>query len=203
MSRRAATWTSVILLALLGAGCGAGASADASRAEKRTTTTTAAPRTTTTTVPPPYSFDGSVPPPPLMNTGTDYAAIVKSLDDYGHWLYAHHPDRTLVGEIAVTGSEPQQRMDRDMATLIDRNLRIYDTASVLEKTEIVSVQESAVSLRLHYSDDAKVLVDKQHEVLDTEPLPTQSTAFVLLNADSTGRWRFGSVEYAQSDGATR
>jgi hypothetical protein len=195
MSRRAATWTSVILLALVLASCGAeaDASADASRASRRTTTTTVAP-TTTTTVAPPYSFDGSVPPPKLINTGTDYAAIVKSLDDYGHWLYAHNPDRSLVGEVAVVGTQPQQRMDRDMATLSERNFRIYDTASNLIEAEVITARDSAVSLRLHYADDKKVLVDHTGQTVDVQSLPKSTTEFVLLASDSTGRWRLAAVD---------
>ena len=83
MTRRGVSWVSIALLALVLAGCGAGAdaSADASDGHPAATsrsTTTVAP-TTTTTVPPPYSFDGSVPPPKLINTGTDYEAIYRSL----------------------------------------------------------------------------------------------------------------------------
>ena len=80
MTRRGVSWVSIALLALILAGCGASADAsDGNPTAKSTSTTTVAP-TTTTTVPPPYSFDGSVPPPKLVNTGTDYEAIYRSLE---------------------------------------------------------------------------------------------------------------------------
>ncbi len=74
----------------------ASAEAPATTTTAVATTTTAAPTTSTVptppTTPPPYSFDGSVPAPPLINTGNDYAAIFESLDAYGGWLLAHNPD---------------------------------------------------------------------------------------------------------------
>ncbi len=81
MSKRAASWVSFVLCAVLLAGCGAGSHAAAEESDGLpTATSTTAPAPTTTTVPPPYSFDGSVPPPPLLNTGTDYEAIYRSLE---------------------------------------------------------------------------------------------------------------------------
>jgi hypothetical protein len=56
---------------------------------------------TTTTTEPPYSFDGSIPPPRLVNTGTDYDAMVRSLAEYAAWLEAHHPDLCLISEVAA------------------------------------------------------------------------------------------------------
>ena len=79
MSKWAAAWVPFALCAVLLAGCGAGSHAAAEESDGLPTATST-PAPTTTTVPPPYSFDGSVPPPPLLNTGTDYEAIYRSLD---------------------------------------------------------------------------------------------------------------------------
>jgi hypothetical protein len=200
MSRRAATWTWTLLLALVLASCGAesGASRDAPRVSKRTTATTA-PSTTSTTVPPPYSFDGSVPPPKLINTGTDYAAIVKSLDDYAHWLYAHNPNSVLASEIALVGTDAYSTLADDLADLTSQDMRIYDTASVLQTVEVVSTLANAASLRIGYTDKNKVLVNSHGNLVDTKQLSPRSEFLVLLAADSTGRWRIASSEPASSD----
>ena len=76
----------LIALCTLAACSQADASGDMEKESKPKVTTTTAPSTTTTTTPPPYSFDGSVPAPPLVNTGTDYEAIFRSLSAYGRWL---------------------------------------------------------------------------------------------------------------------
>ena len=70
----------LIALCTLAACSQADASGDAEKQSKPKVTTTTAPSTTTTTTPPPYSFDGSVPAPELINTGTDYEAIYRSLE---------------------------------------------------------------------------------------------------------------------------
>ncbi len=54
-------------------------------------TTTTAPRPTTTTTVPLYSFDNSVPPPKLVNTGNDYKRILRSLLEYEAWIAAYRP----------------------------------------------------------------------------------------------------------------
>src|SRR5262245_1311496 len=96
---RRASVIAIVVGALALAGCGG----SGDRAASDHTTTSAPAPTTTTTVPPPYSFDNSVPPPKLINTGSNYASIARSLDDYGHWLYAHHPDPVLAAEISIVG----------------------------------------------------------------------------------------------------
>ena len=85
------------------------ASADAPTTTTSAEVTTTAPVTATTvptppTTPPPYSFDGSVPAPPLLNTGDDYAAIFESLDAYGGWLLAHNPEVRSLHDAYVLGT---------------------------------------------------------------------------------------------------
>ncbi len=80
------------------------ASAPTAPPSTRAPTTPPAPDPTTTTTVPLYSFDNSVPPPKLINTGTDYKKIVKSLLDYSSWMVGHHPTRDAVDTIAAPGS---------------------------------------------------------------------------------------------------
>ena len=51
-----------------------------------------------------YSFDNSVPPPKLVQTGTDYKRIMQSLLDYENWMAAHHVDPGLVRKVAAPDS---------------------------------------------------------------------------------------------------
>ncbi len=167
---------------------GADASADASPTSARTT---AVPPTTTTTVPP-YSFDGSVPAPELLNTGTDFDAIARSLDAYGHWLLAHNPDPELIDEIAVPGSEAEASYQGDLTGLREHDLRLYDSASVIERVEVATSSADLVTLRVYYSDESAVVVRRDGSVQDEGPLPPTSTWIVTLAADATGRWRYVS-----------
>src|SRR5215210_4557369 len=94
-------------------------------------TTTTAPRPpTTTTTPkpaPPYSFDNSVPPPKLINTGKDYKKIIQSLLDYSNWIAGHHPDRAAVREIAAPGSRAEATGFEQVGIYTRTKRRFYET----------------------------------------------------------------------------
>jgi hypothetical protein len=153
---------------------------------------TTIPATTTTTVPPPYSFDNSVPAPTLVNTGTDYDAIFRSLDGYVHWLRGHDPDSAKLDEVVVIGTQGYTTTKNDLDGLAESDLRIYDSASVIQQVEVASEALPTVSLRVTYSDRSRVLVRRDGSVADEKDLPPTSTWIVLLSADSTGRWRIAS-----------
>lgn len=162
-----------------------------------TSTTTAATSTTTTTVAaeaPPYSFDGSVPPPPLVNTGTDYEAIYRSLEAYSKWLFAHEPSEALLATVAVPESDFFRASRTSIRTLVQRDLRYYENASKIERIEIADVREGLVSLRITYADDRALLIARDGTVVDAQDLPERSTWTALLSRDSAGRWRFASAE---------
>jgi hypothetical protein len=195
MSTRASVLWSLVLGALLASGCGttdasADASADGSLTGS-TAITTGAP--TTTSAPPPYSFDGSVPPPPLINTGTDYEAIYRSLSAYATWLLAHNPDESLVHEAFVVGSAIYDRASNDVRLASESRTRLVEEEQQLG-IEVVSVLPQAVSLRVTEDVSVQRLVDQHGSTVDerTFTQPLEWTA--LLQADTDGRWRIASVE---------
>jgi hypothetical protein len=151
---------SIALLALILAGCGASADAsDGNPTAKSTSTTTVAP-TTTTTVPPPYSFDGSVPPPKLVNTGTDYEAIYRSLSEYGDWLLAHQPDASLVR--GTSSGRPSERLTHDVDVVRVGTARLVEVQQPL-KYKLSRSLPSAASLRVQktcrHRDSSKPMYD--------------------------------------------
>lgn len=188
-----------------GSDASANASANAPGSDRATTTTdasadestTIAP-STTTTVPPPYSFDGSVPPPPLNNTGDDFEAIARSLDAYLLWIVAHRPDRSLVANIAVEGSEQYETYVDDVDDLLANNARVYDEqGGIATSVEVVSRANQLVTLKVAYGADRRVIVDSSGNTLDEkERLPRELA--VLMASDSQGRWRLVSVTLASS-----
>jgi hypothetical protein len=195
MTRRARSWCSFALLALMLAGCagGADASADASKDEVEPTTTSTAPATTTTTVPPPYSFDGSVPPPPLVNTGTDYPAIYRSLSAYATWLLAHNPDSSLIGEAYVAGSPIYDRLKNDTAIASERHVRLVEEEGPLE-VETISVVSSAASVRVKESVAVQRLLAEDGRVLQEHHFPKPLEWTAILQKDESGRFRIAAVD---------
>jgi hypothetical protein len=191
--------SAILVVAFTLAGCGGASDRSASdhaTTSARRSTTTVAP-TTTTTVPPPYSFDNSVPPPKLINTGTDYASIFSSLNGYASWLKAHGPDTELVPKAFVVGTPVYARLLADLRILQKRNLRFVE---VRRQSEIAVVGRSAraVSLQVHEHLERELLVRSDGTTQDEQAFASPLLWNVLLQADGAGRWRIASVEPAEA-----
>ncbi|MDQ1476269.1 MAG: hypothetical protein QOE62_1498, partial [Actinomycetota bacterium] len=151
-----------VLGACSGGSKNAGSSVTSTKPDRATSvpnTATTVPRTTTTTTTttPEYSFDDSVPPPKLINTGTDYVAILKSLENYGNWLSAHHPDPALASRFVARGTAMYDGYFRDYARLRDNNSRAVEQLGAPTLYAIVSTTPNAFSatvvedIRVHKS----------------------------------------------------
>lgn len=196
-------------LALL-AGCGAGSdaatpprpvgtTAPSAAAAAPTTARPPVPTTSPTTAPaasaavPPYSFDGSVPPPPLESTGSDFAAIFRSLDTYTHWVMAHRPDPALMEQAVSPQSSAGRGYGGLVSELVRSDLRLYDTASVVADVEVADVDMdpllSVASLKVTYTDDRRVWVRPDGSVERTVDLPDRAQFWVLLSQRGNGQWR--------------
>lgn len=151
-------------------------------------TTTTVPRSTTTTSTPEYSFDDSVPPPKLINTGTDYVAILESLDNYGNWLEAHRPDPTLASETLAPGSELLSRFTRDLVRLSTNDARAIERVGPgpIEYT-VLSTTADAFSMKLVEDlRSVRTVVSSGHVTGEVRfTAPTTYLALVVLVKD---RW---------------
>jgi hypothetical protein len=191
---------SIALLALVLAGCGGSADASADASDGHPTATSPEPTgapTTTTTIPPPYSFDGSVPPPKLINTGTDYAAIYRSLSTYGSWLLAHRPESSLLPDAYVVGTPVFDRFKNDIDTAKAHDLRLIDVNDHLE-VSVVGATPPIVSLRVTEYVDKVQSIARDGTVADEGDYSNPLHWLATLHLDGD-RWRIASVELAAPD----
>ena len=204
MTGRLGRSTALAVLVTLALGACSGddndASADADAPPSSTTalaesTTTLPPEPTTTTTVPLYSFDGSVPPPELVNMGDDYEAIYRSLDAYDFWIDAHNPDPELVKNFAVEGTDQYETQLGDVETLLSTDARSYVIEPDAASVELIDQQENVVSLRVEYPQRYRVLVDRSGNVIDEATVAPRSL-IVLMSADPLGTWRLSSVTHA-------
>jgi hypothetical protein len=156
--------------------------------------TTSVPRPTTTTSTPEYSFDDSVPPPKLMNTGTDYVAILESLNRYGNWLAAHHPDPALVSTIVAIGTKQHELFSLDLTRLRDNHVRLIEKVgnrptgfTILSRTANAFSARVVQDVRVHQSVDSRGKVTSS--VLFTKP-----TTYLILVVLERGRWYFAALD---------
>jgi hypothetical protein len=202
MSKRVIAVWCLVLGGLLATACGeADASADASdRAEKPKPPAAEAKTTTTTAPPPPYSFDGSVPPPPLVNTGTDYEAIYRSLSAWKTWAESHSPDPAVADEIYAAGTATHTRFVNDLEILRRDRRRLVNEDATLD-VHVVSVMDTVVSLRLTETVSTLKLFDDTGRVVDAATFAAPLNWVCAMTRDDAGRWRISSIEPA--DQATR
>jgi hypothetical protein len=158
------------------------------------TTVTTAPATTTTTAPRPYSFDPAPTPPPLINTGTDYVAIAKSLLEYSNWLLAHRPDSGLIDEVAARGTSAYQSLAHDLPVLLRTKRRMFEATSAPDQIDVVSATSDAVSIRDRQYLIRQTVVDASGQVRDTREKGKQPTTYLVLLSRQKDRWYLASVE---------
>jgi hypothetical protein len=170
----------------------ASAASTATTVRPRSTTTTAAPTVTPTTTPE-FSFDDSVPPPKLVNTGTDYVAILRSLGAYGNWLAAHRPDPARVSTIIVAGTTLHDRFAGDLTRLRDNGKRLIEELGGPSEYTIISTRPTAFSAKSVEDVLAHKTVVASGRVTSVERR-TAPTTYLMLVILVRGHWYLASNE---------
>jgi hypothetical protein len=154
------------------------------------------PPSPSTTSTPAYSFDDSVPPPELINTGTDYVAILESLNRYAYWLDAHHPDPALVSTIVATGTKQHELLALDLVRLRDNHLRLIEKVgnrptrfTILSRTPNAFSARVVQDVRVHQTVEPHGRVTSR--VRFTEP-----TTYLILVVLKRGRWYLAALDEA-------
>jgi hypothetical protein len=155
----------------------------------RTTTATAATAATaaTTTEGIDFSFDESVPPPKLVNTGNDYVAIVRSLVEYGNWLGAHRPIPSLTATIVAKGTTLYDLYVQDLTRLSANHVRGIETLGGPSRFTILSVRPQAFSARVVEDIRSQRTVVASGEVT-SEVHFSEPTTYLRLVVLVGGRW---------------
>lgn len=149
--------------------------------------------------PPPYSFDGSVPPPPVVDRGDDFGAVYRSFERYLKWLVAHRPDPELLRTIGWKGGEFLTSRQEGLRWLADRDHRYYEVGSRVERVEVAGRYEPLgpfgprVDLRVYHAGGHGFLVERDGTVVDEADVPDQSTWLVSLLSSPGGPWRIGAI----------
>jgi len=147
---------------------------------------------------PPYSFDGSVPPPRIVDTGTDYLAIARSLLGYASWLKLHNPDSMLLPRVYVEGTDTTRRFSQDLDILAERSLRLVDVDQTID-VETVSIDADIVTFKVLEHTTAQRLVDPTGHVVSERPSGPLAAWIVVIAASPDGRWRIADISPAYTE----
>jgi hypothetical protein len=164
---------------------------DPANAPARTATP---PRPTATTTTPEYSFDDSVPPPKLVNTGTNYVAILKSLNRYASWLAAHHPDPALVSTVVVGGTKQHALLSLTMRHLRGNHVRLLEKVGATpDAYTILSATSDAFSAELVQDVLVHETVNRRGRVT-TQVRFDKPTTYLMLVVRVGSHWYFAAVD---------
>jgi hypothetical protein len=167
------------------------ASSATSPPPRSTTSSTAT--STATSAPPDFSFDDSVAPPRLVNTGTDYVSILKSLESYGNWLAAHRPEPALALTTVAPGTRLLHDYLRDTTNLRDNNRREVERLNGPSEYTILSATPDAFSARVVENISAHQVVDPSGHVT-SEARFTGPTTYLDLVVLAGGHWYLADIE---------
>jgi hypothetical protein len=169
------------------------ASSATSPPPRSTTTATSATTSKANSTRPDFSFDDSVPPPRLVNTGTDHVAILKSLESYGNWMAAHRPDPSLALTTVAPGTRLLDDYLRDVTNLRDNNRREIERLNGPSEYTIVSATPDAFSARVVENISAHQVVDPSGHVT-SEARFSGPTTYLDLVVLAGGHWYLADIE---------
>jgi hypothetical protein len=180
-------------LVVLAAACSSGEKQADTPPVSAAPTTTTPPNPTTTTTIPLFSFDNSVPPPDLNNTGTDYEAIAQSLLAYEAWVAAHHPDPELLSAVVAPGSRHAESQQHDAGLLQKNRRRFFEEVEGAPTVEIVESGDDRVSIRYRQKLRRQVVIDPAGQVIDEKVRTDETTEYLVLLVKVNEQWHLASV----------
>ena len=137
-------------------------------------------------------YDDTTPPPAIHATGTDYAAIAASLENYRAWLLAHHPDSALAKEIYQQGTVSYQ----DLVVVLDDLRARHQTLVSIDRHQTYtfsSIHASLMTMRMHEVLTEDRTLDRDHRVVKTKTYSWPNEYVVIMTHDSFGRWRIADL----------
>ena len=193
-----------VLLVLSGAACGGGAQADVGAgAHEAPSTASARPVTSTTTTtagtvrsvrnPPGYVFDATTAPA-VIDRGSDYEAIARSLVRFAGWVEAHHPDPALVDRAYAPGSSIARFMKARAREMQRTDRRVVEIDRAPYDFEQVSRLENVVSFAVVEHLERRRLVDLRGRVLDEIGPRTEHYTMLISRFRADAPWRLLVVE---------
>jgi hypothetical protein len=181
--------------------CSGGSDGGGGKASPKTApSTTAPPATIDLSKPIPGGSLHGTPRPPLENTGTDFAAIFKSLDANFRWL-TENPDPAVISELYVPGTNNHDYWVPAFQELVSKGWRSADDGYQLLSADVADAKADVVSLRVVDAMDSEHVVDASGSQVGTgRPRdPRVKTWTVLLKRDGQGRWRFADWSRADAE----
>jgi hypothetical protein len=142
-------------------------------------------------------YRDTTPAPTIRATGTNYVAIVRSLEAYRYWLLAHHPDSALAAEFVQRGTVTYERDVADLDHLRSHHLTLISVGQHVTFT-LASVQQGLVTFRAHEVITEDRFLDREQRVVQTDTKNDCDLVIVIVKG-AGGRWRLADVTLVSLD----
>src|SRR5262249_24203671 len=133
----------------------------------------------------------------LINTGTNYVAILKSLDAYSNWLAAFRPNPAFVDAFVASGTRLHDSYVRTLTALRDRSERFIERRRGDDGYTIISATQDAVSANITQRIVSHRVVDSAGRTLK-EARFDGDAAYRVLAVKTAGRWYIASTVVTQA-----
>jgi hypothetical protein len=135
----------------------------------------------------------SAPPPPaVVERGSDYAAIARSIDAEHGWLLAHRPDPRLADTIYQPGTSSYLDFTRNLTALRARHETLVSIGQHCTYT-VVTVHPALVTLRVHEEIREDRVLDAHGRVVAVTRYDKPNDYVVVLIRGEGARWRLADV----------
>lgn len=158
----------------------------------------ASPATSTTTLAstadPNPTLPGPEPAPPLVNSGEDFDAIIRSFIAYQDWVGAHPDPAALTETMAETCPclAPSQKNMEELKAKGWRYEPGVDTEVQQVKPRAVTGDVVDVFVAIRYPE--REVLDSAGRVVKTDPAEPPTSYFYTLTRGGDGRWRITQIE---------
>jgi len=198
-----AIWVRISLVAIAVTGCSRGSQTDARRTPGSGASTSVSTSktdnegsaTATTQDLARYSFEPNPTAPALDDTGSDVAAIAKSLLHYADWLSAFNPDPRLVQGVAAPSSTFDSSVRHDIGILHRLDRRYYEIESAPSEARVLQAREDTATIKYTQHIVVQRVVDRNNKVASEQKFTSPTTSYiVVLVRVSSRRWLIADVE---------
>ena len=133
-------------------------------------------------------------PPPVIDRGTDFVGITRSLVLYVRWLEWHHPDPSLVERVYQLGSPAERVASKHVTELRRIGAHIVEADTAPFELAVISVTPNVVSLRLTEHLSHRELIAASGRVLARDRARVEQYTVSIARANGAAPWRVNLVE---------
>lgn len=137
-----------------------------------------------------------IPQPNVVDRGSDFVAVARSLVLFSRWIGSTNPDPALVGRVFQSGTPAERSASSQARELRRDGERIVVVDRVPLELAVISITPNVVSLSVTEHLAHRELVAADGRILDSIPARTEHLVVSIMRASSEFPWRVNLFDWA-------